>query len=410
MICNIRSPKTVFDDSQIRKQIGCFKKKQCIIGHGNLKIESRRCHKMNPIDKPFKPKIMIKPVQIGLISMLIIVITLLHYGTLHGKLATHIPHRELYFIPILLASFWFGLSFGLVTSLTVSLIYAPHVFVHSALQGNFLPVVFQIVVFNLVALMLGWLTERGKRQQKKLIVVEKLVVLGRAAVAVGHEMKDLLGALKAIAGRIKESKDSNVLADFKNEMRRLEKMVDILSAFESSEHIQLFSHDVNETILNRIDHHQKLAKKSGITIEAHLDDYRCPSQVNIETVGRAIDKIIENALEVSSSRSTLYVRSERHGDNCRVEIKDEGPGIKPEHLSNIFKPFFTTKEMGQGLALASCRKSLRDMGGDIEVKSEYGQGATFIITVPREYSGKLLAADPISTVIKGEKVEGIYRD
>ena len=55
-------------------------------------------------------------------------------------------------------------------------------------------------------------------------------------------------------------------------------------------------------------------------------------------------------------------------------------------------------------------KSLRDMGADLEVKSEYGKGATFIITVSREYSGKSLAADPIATVIQGEKVEGIYRD
>jgi signal transduction histidine kinase len=367
---------------------------------------------MNTLNKPFKPKLILKPAQVGLIAMLIIIITILHYGTLHGKLVSHIPHRELYFIPILLASFWFGLSYGLVTSLTVSLIYAPHVFVHSGLQSNFLPVGFQILVFNLVAIMLGWLTEREKRQQEKMLVLEKLTVLGRAAVAVGHEMKDLLGALKVIAGQIKESKSKNskVELDFENEMIRLEQMVDILSSFDTTEPIQLFSHDINETILNRIDHHQKLAKKNGITIEADLDDNRCPSRVNIDTIGRTIDKIIENALEASSGGSTIQVRSQRHGDNCRVEIEDEGPGIKPEHLPNIFKPFFTTKEMGQGLALVSCRKSLRDMGGDIEVRSEYGKGATFIITVPREYSGKPLAADPVATVIKGEKVEGIYRE
>ena len=245
-----------------------------------------------------------------------------------------------------------------------------------------------------------------------MLVVEKLTVLGRAAVAVGHEMQDLLGALKVIAGQIKESKNSKVEPDFENEMIRLEQMVDLLSSFDVNEPIQLFSHDINETILNRIDHRQKLANRNGITIEADLDDNRCPSRVNIDAIGRTIDKIIENALEASSSSggSTIYVRSERHGDNCRVEIEDEGPGIKPEHLPNIFKPFFTTKEMGQGLALVSCRKSLRDMGGDIEVRSEYGKGATFIITVPREYSGKPLAADPVATVIKGDKVEGIYRE
>ena len=93
-----------------------------------------------------------------------------------------------------------------------------------------------------------------------------------------------------------------------------------------------------------------------------------------------------------------------------MEIEDEGSGIKPEHLPNIFKPFFTTKETGQGLALGSCRKSLLDMGGDIEVASVYGKGATFILAIPREYSGKALAVDPVTSVIQGQKVERIYKD
>ena len=50
------------------------------------------------------------------------------------------------------------------------------------------------------------------------------------------------------------------------------------------------------------------------------------------------------------------------------------------------------------------------MGGDIEGAGEYGKGATFILTIPREYSGKTLAVDPVTTVIQGRKVERIYRD
>ena len=50
------------------------------------------------------------------------------------------------------------------------------------------------------------------------------------------------------------------------------------------------------------------------------------------------------------------------------------------------------------------------MGGEIVVESEQGKGANFILTIPREYSGKPLAADPIATVVKGEKVENLYRE
>lgn len=126
----------------------------------------------------------------------------------------------------------------------IILLYAPHVFIHDALKNNLLPVSFQIAVFNLVAIMLGLLVEREKRQQEKVLIIEKLSVLGRAAVAVGYEMKDLLGALKRIAGQVKGMNSEEVERDFKFEMSRLEKMVDILSSFDTADTMQLFSHDL----------------------------------------------------------------------------------------------------------------------------------------------------------------------
>ena len=61
--------------------------------------------------------------------------------------------------------------------------------------------------------------------------------------------------------------------------------------------------------------------------------------------------------------------------------------------------FSRLRKWVRGLALASCRKILRDMGCDIQAASEQGKGATFTVTIPRESSGKPLAVDPIATVI-----------
>jgi signal transduction histidine kinase len=343
---------------------------------------------------------LIKPVKVGLIAIFVTIITILHYGTIHGQLIQHIPHRELYFIPILLASFWYGLSFGLITSLSVSLIYAPHVFVHGELQSNLLPVSFQIMVFILVAVTLGWLVERRKRQHNQMIDMNKLAVLGRAATAVGHEMKDLLYALKKMTGHAKEIKAEKLDKNFDQEMSRLERMVEILSSFNTVEPLQLFSNDLNSIICERLEHHKK----------SDLEEKGCPSQVNTKTIGWVIDQIIKNALEVSSKGQTIRIRSFRNGDHCKIIITDEGSGIKPEHLPNICKPFFTTKETGQGLALAGCRKIMSDIGGDIQVDSKWGEGAAFTLVVPRDYSGKPLAVDPIETIIRGEKVERLYRE
>jgi hypothetical protein len=93
-------------------------------------------------------------IKIGFIFVLILFITVLHYSTMHGELGHHIAHRELYFIPIILYSFWFGMAPGLAASAIISLVYAPHVYSYS--EGNWMPVLFQVLIFNLVALMLHW--------------------------------------------------------------------------------------------------------------------------------------------------------------------------------------------------------------------------------------------------------------
>jgi polyferredoxin len=158
--------------------------------------------------------------KIGLIAVLILIVTILHYSSVHGGLGVHIAHRELYFIPILLCSFWFGLKPGIATSLAISVIYAPHVFSSSAEDSNLWSVVFQVMMFNVVALILGYLVERGKRQQEQMIAVEKSSTLGLAATAVGHEMKDLLVALKSISRQTARPEYAELNRDFEMELGR----------------------------------------------------------------------------------------------------------------------------------------------------------------------------------------------
>jgi len=341
----------------------------------------------------------VKLFKVAIVVMLVAIFTALHYGTMHGRLEVHILHRELYFIPILLASFWFGIKFGLVTSAVVSIIYVPQVYFSNTAHSTTLTVGFQILIFNLVAVILGYLVDQQKRQQQEVLGVENMAVLGRAATAVGHEMQGLLTALKRLAGQAKELKWTELERDFGEEMSRLEKMVDIISSFAPKESVQLYSYDLNIIIREKLNEYNETAKKTGVKLEAKLDDNGCPSEVNIEKIGRVLDQIMQNALEVSGAGKTIQIRSQRKGSYCTLEIEDEGPGIRPEHLPKMFTPFFTTKKMGQGLALASCRKVLRDMGCDIHAASEGGKGATFTVTIPRESSGKPFTVDPLATVI-----------
>jgi signal transduction histidine kinase len=74
------------------------------------------------------------------------------------------------------------------------------------------------------------------------------------------------------------------------------------------------------------------------------------------------------------------------GDGLWLEVKDTGPGIPSEHLEQIFDPFFTTKgpDEGSGLGLMVCHRIVTEHQGKIEVRSREGEGASFIVELPRD--------------------------
>jgi class 3 adenylate cyclase len=111
--------------------------------------------------------------RIAMVIVLVCVISFLHYTPLPGYIGSHILHRELYFIPILMASFWFGLKIGLVVSLTISLIYGIQFILTGHLHGISFVVGSQVLMFNLVAIILGWIVELQKRQKKERDFIKK---------------------------------------------------------------------------------------------------------------------------------------------------------------------------------------------------------------------------------------------
>lgn len=112
-------------------------------------------------------------IQYGAIAGLTAMISLLHYTTMHGQIALHILHRELYFLPILMACVWFGRKMGLVTALLVSVLYASHVMVPGRPNSDQLSVLSQIAVFNLVALIVGTMVDVRRRRNKELNFVRE---------------------------------------------------------------------------------------------------------------------------------------------------------------------------------------------------------------------------------------------
>jgi signal transduction histidine kinase len=107
-------------------------------------------------------------------------------------------------------------------------------------------------------------------------------------------------------------------------------------------------------------------------------------------IGQVFVNIIINATQAISSQKrtslgTIRIRARNVESNIQIEISDDGPGIPEEYLLKIFEPFFTTKEIGKGTGLGlsiSYDIIVNKHHGSINVKSESGKGATFIITLP----------------------------
>ena len=119
-----------------------------------------------------------------------------------------------------------------------------------------------------------------------------------------------------------------------------------------------------------------------ITDFADIDPIVCyPSRLN-----QVFLCMLDNAIE---DRGRIEISTRREDDRLYVVIKDSGIGIPEENLERIFQPGFTTKGVGvgTGLGLSICHQILREHGGEIEVESRPGEGATFTTILSYEFSG-----------------------
>ncbi len=98
----------------------------------------------------------------------------------------------------------------------------------------------------------------------------------------------------------------------------------------------------------------------------------------------ALGNILDNALDAMPGGGALRLAATQQDREVRIEVADSGHGILPAHLPRVFEPFFSTKEVGQGtgLGLSVSYGTVKALGGDIEISSQPGQGATVVVILP----------------------------
>jgi len=130
---------------------------------------------------------------------------------------------------------------------------------------------------------------------------------------------------------------------------------------------------------------------ANIDYDIDIPDDLWPVEADSGQMGQVIGNIAINAKQAMPSGGTVKIslRNIEEGEEndpsgqpkryIEISIKDEGYGIPEEYLSKIFDPYFTTKQDGSGLGLASCYSIVRKHEGTIDVESKVGSGAVFHI-------------------------------
>ncbi|CAH2030393.1 two-component system sensor histidine kinase NtrB [Trichlorobacter ammonificans] len=353
-------------------------------------------------------------VRILLLALAILGISLVHYVTPLHLHYLHDVFQRLYYLPIIFAALWFGLRGGLVCSLVVSIVYAPHILFQ---WGGTLTVemekYLEILLYNVVGAVTGLLAQREQEraeelrktaqglehsyrkleeQSERIIAIEeqlrraeRLSTLGEMAAVLAHEVRNPLASLRGSAEILRDDyRPGDAKYEFLDmqirETERLNRVVEEFLRMARSRPTDLKPCRLREELETIITLTVGEARKRQVALALLPGGDSATVLADGDKLRQAFLNVVINALQATPPGGNVTIAI---ADNGReVCFSDTGPGIPPEALERIFEPFFTTKQDGTGLGLAVTRKIIEAHGGTLAVESEAGQGTTVVVRLP----------------------------
>jgi len=232
-----------------------------------------------------------------------------------------------------------------------------------------------------------------ERTQRQLVQAEKIASMGRLAAGVAHEINNPLAGVLIYADMLmKEIKDNEQwrqdLGEIINQTLRCKQIVSRLLEFSRQSLEERVVFDVNEVIGHCVELLGRQALFHNIEIIKNLDSALPQILGNRGELEQVFTNLMINAVDAMDGRGKLTINShsDLKAEQVVLQFADTGPGISPAIKDQIFEPFFTTKPPGKGtgLGLSVVYGVIQRHGGDIQVESPRGGGATFIIRLPLE--------------------------
>jgi signal transduction histidine kinase len=128
------------------------------------------------------------------------------------------------------------------------------------------------------------------------------------------------------------------------------------------------------------------ALSKAIDLQFQAPDAPLEVEHDSNQVNQVLLNLLLNSIQAIEGTGVIVVECGSDLGFAKVSITDSGQGISPEHLPNIFRPFYTTKGKGTGLGLSLAKRIVEEHGGHIEVSSAVGKGSKFEVFLPLHHS------------------------
>jgi signal transduction histidine kinase len=326
--------------------------------------------------------------KITLILFLIASVTFLHYSTHETIYYYFVFYGELYFLPIVLAGFWFGIRATLATSLGITVCYTPYIALHW--QGFSLidfDRILSLALYNLSAIIIGVLKERESIANEKLLKIESLAAMGKSLAAVAHDIKTPLVVIGAVARRLQKKctedhPNHEKIKVIIQETEHLEKMMHNMLDFSKPLALNLCMGDINEIVEESTVIVEEKAQNKEVTINCKFSPDLPLIAFDATRIKEVVVNLAMNAVEESSAGGIVTLCTSVAESGVIIDVTDCGGGLSPEIRTQVFDPFFTTKKEGTGLGLAIVKKIVEAHKGSMEIIDNSPKGIIFRIVLP----------------------------
>ncbi len=216
---------------------------------------------------------------------------------------------------------------------------------------------------------------------------EHLATMGELATGLAHEIRNPLAGIAGVIEIIGRDLPSTsparqVVKEVKHEVLQINRIITDLLECARPKPPEIRYSNLNHTA----EHSVVLARQQVLSKPIQIEFAPCDDLPLVDhdsgQVHQVLLNLILNSLQAIDGPGQVRVELGRSDHFATVSVSDNGRGIAPEHLPNIFRPFYTTKGNGTGLGLSLARRIIEDHGGRIEVTSTLGVGTTFAVFLP----------------------------